>query len=207
MECLIGIQCKDFVLVAADMTTTQSIIVMKSDEHKIHKISDKLVMATSGESGDTTQFSEYIGKNIQLYKMRNGYELSPKAAACFTRRNLADYLRSRTPYFVNMLMAGYDDDAGPELYFIDYLASCVKVPYATHGYGGMFSMSVLDRYYKHDCTEQEAYALLKKCVQEIHKRLIVSLPNFKVQKVSKDGIKDMQPITAENIAIENAAKG
>lgn len=30
MECLIGIQCKDFVLVAADMTTAQSIIVMKS---------------------------------------------------------------------------------------------------------------------------------------------------------------------------------
>jgi len=30
MECLIGIQCKNFVLVAADMTTTQSIIVMKN---------------------------------------------------------------------------------------------------------------------------------------------------------------------------------
>lgn len=120
------------------------------DEHKIHKISNKLVMAVSGESGDTTQFSEYIGKNIQLYKMRNGYELSPKAAACFTRRNLADYLRSRTPYFVNMLLAGYDDNANScELYFIDYLASCVKVPYAAHGYGGMFSMSVLDRYHRH----------------------------------------------------------
>ncbi|KYN06198.1 PREDICTED: proteasome subunit beta type-2-like [Cyphomyrmex costatus] len=206
MECLIGIQCKDFVLVAADMTTTQSIIVMKSDEHKIHKISDKLVMAISGESGDTTQFSEYIGKNIQLYKMRNGYELSPKAAACFTRRNLADYLRSRTPYFVNMLLAGYDVDSGAELYFIDYLASCVKVPYATHGYGGMFSMSVLDRYHKYDSTEEEAYALLKKCVREIQKRLIVNLPNFKVQKISKDGIKDMQPITAENLAVESAAE-
>lgn len=206
MECLIGIQCKDFVLIAADMTTAQSIIVMKSDEHKIHKISDKLVMAISGESGDTTQFSEYIGKNIQLYKMRNGYELSPKAAACFTRRNLADYLRSRTPYFVNMLLAGYDDDTGPELYFIDYLASCVKVPYATHGYGGMFSMSVLDRYYKYDSTEEEAYILLKKCVREIQKRLIVNLPNFKVQKIFKDGIKDMQPITAENLAVESVAK-
>ncbi|XP_077261046.1 proteasome subunit beta type-2 [Temnothorax americanus] len=206
MECLIGIQCKDFVLVAADMTTTQSIIVMKSDENKIHKISDKLVMAISGESGDTTQFSEYIGKNIQLYKMRNGYELSPKAAACFTRRNLADYLRSRTPYFVNMLLAGYDNDSGPELYFIDYLASCVKVPYATHGYGGMFSMSVLDRYHNDACTEEEAYALLKKCVREIQKRLIVNLPNFKVQKISKDGIKDMQPITAENLAVESVAK-
>lgn len=52
-------------------------------------------MAVSGESGDTVQFAEYIAKNIQLYKMRNGYELSPKEAAMFTRRNLADALRSR----------------------------------------------------------------------------------------------------------------
>lgn len=55
-----------------------------------------------------------------------------------------------------------------------------------------------------DCTVEEAYALLKKCVREIQKRLIVNLPNFKVQKISKDGIKDMQPITAENLAVENA---
>jgi 20S proteasome alpha/beta subunit len=65
------------------------------DEDKLHKISNKLVMAICGESGDTTQFAEYIAKNIQLYKMRNGYELSPSAAANFTRRNLADYLRSQ----------------------------------------------------------------------------------------------------------------
>nr|CAD7266403.1 unnamed protein product [Timema shepardi] len=65
------------------------------NEDKLHKISNKLVMAVSGESGDTSQFAEYIAKNIQLYKMRNGYELSPSAAANFTRRNLAEYLRSR----------------------------------------------------------------------------------------------------------------
>lgn len=52
-------------------------------------------MAISGESGDTTQFAEYIAKNIQLYKMRNTYELSPKEAANFTRSNLAEALRSR----------------------------------------------------------------------------------------------------------------
>lgn len=35
MECLIGIQFKDFVLVAADMTTTQSILVVKNGKKKI----------------------------------------------------------------------------------------------------------------------------------------------------------------------------
>lgn len=117
MECLIGIKFKDFVLVAADMTNAQSIMVMKdgkfllvfflhtylqirtvSDENKLYKLSDKLVMAVSGESGDTTQFAEYISKNVQLYKMRNGYELSPRASAHFTRRILADTLRSQVSY-------------------------------------------------------------------------------------------------------------
>lgn len=36
------------------------------------QLSSKLVMLVTGESGDTAQFAEYIEKNVQLYKMRNG---------------------------------------------------------------------------------------------------------------------------------------
>lgn len=57
-------------------------------------------MAIAGEPGDTTQFAEYIAKNIQLYKMRNTYELSSKEAARFTRRNLADALRSQVNNYI-----------------------------------------------------------------------------------------------------------
>lgn len=52
-------------------------------------------MGVTGEQGDAVQFAEYIAKNIQLYKMRNGYELGPSSAAVFTRKNLADALRSQ----------------------------------------------------------------------------------------------------------------
>lgn len=55
-------------------------------------------------------------------------------------------------------------------------------------------------------SEAEAYELMKKCVREVHKRLIVNLPNFKVQKVSKDGITELHQITAQNLAVEEAAK-
>ena len=68
-----------------DKLLFRSIMVMKSDQKKYLELSDRLIMAVSGESGDTSQFAEYIQKNIQLYKMRNGYELSPAAAANFTR--------------------------------------------------------------------------------------------------------------------------
>ena len=70
------------------------------DYDKSFQLSDKMIMSVVGESGDTTQYAEFIAKNIQLYKMQHGYELSPKACANFTRRNLADYLRSRVSYIL-----------------------------------------------------------------------------------------------------------
>lgn len=105
------------------------------------------MIATVGEAGDTVQFTQYISKNLALYKMRNGYELGPKSSAHFTRKNLAEYLRSRTPYHVNMLVAGYDVTEGAELHFIDYLANAQSLDYGGHGYGGMFCASIFDRYH------------------------------------------------------------
>jgi len=59
-------------------------------------------------------------------------------------------------------------------------------------------------FYVTDMGQDDAYELMKKCVREIHKRLIVNLPNFKVQLIDKNGIQDMPPITARNLALEEA---
>merc|ERR1739838_285911 len=201
MECLIGIKFRDFVIMATDMSHLQSIMVQKGDEDKMHKLSSHLVMAVAGEAGDTTQFSEYIAKNIQLYKMRNGYELAPSAAASFTRRNLADYLRSRTPYSVNPLIAGFDKETGKaELYFMDHLASRIQTKYAAHGYGGFFTTALMDRHYRSDMSRAQAYALMIECVKEVQLRLVINLPNFAVKVVDKDGILDMETINPSVIA-------
>ncbi|XP_064625001.1 proteasome subunit beta type-2-like [Lineus longissimus] len=198
MECLIGITGKDFVLVASDTVCARSIVAMKQDHDKMFKLSDNLLMLVSGESGDTVQFAEYISKNIQLYKMRNGYQLSPTAAANFTRKNLADYLRSQTPYQVNLLMAGHDADDGPQLFFMDYLGSLVKAPFALHGYGSFFSLSIMDRYYKEDCSKEEAVKLLQQCLNEIRKRFIINLPRFTVRIIDKDGIHELDSMSASD---------
>ncbi|ESP05311.1 hypothetical protein LOTGIDRAFT_181139 [Lottia gigantea] len=197
MECLIGLQGKDFILVASDTMSARSVVSMKQDQDKMFPLSDKLLMLVCGESGDTAQFAEYIAKNIQLYKMRNGYELSPHAAANFTRKQLADALRSQTPYNVNMLLAGHDKEDGPSLYYMDYLASLNKVPFGVHGYGGFFSLSVMDRYYQKDMNQDEAMKLLQQCIDELSRRFIVNLPTFNVRVVNKDGIKNLGILKAK----------
>ncbi|XP_001356543.2 probable proteasome subunit beta type-2 [Drosophila miranda] len=205
METLLGIKGPDFVMLAADTTHARSIIVMKEDQNKIHKASDNLLISTTGESGDTEQFTEFISKNIALYKMRNGYDLSPRAAAHFTRKNLADYLRSRTPYQVFMFVAGYDETDGAELAFIDYLANAKSLNHAGHGYGAMFCSSIYDRYWHPNITQDEAYDIFKKCIVEIQKRLVVNLKNFNVSVVDKNGVRNLEPISAQSLTDYNAS--
>src|SRR5580693_9054982 len=57
-------------------------------------------------TGDTVQFAEYVERNIRLYQIRNLYPLRPFAAASWIRRALAESLRSRKPYSVNLLLGG-----------------------------------------------------------------------------------------------------
>ncbi|XP_039268383.1 proteasome subunit beta type-2-like [Styela clava] len=197
MEFLIGIRGPDFVLLAADTSAARSIVVFQQDEDKMVKLGSNTLMAVSGEPGDRDQFSEYIQKNLTLYKLRNGYELSTRAAANFTRRNLAEYLRSRTPYMANLLIGGVDPDMGPALYFMDYLASSMEVPFAAHGYGSYFCLSILDRLYRPDLSKLEAVEILDKCMQELRKRFIIQIPAVRVRIVDKDGIHSLSETLAE----------
>lgn len=41
----------------------------------------------------------------------------------------------QNPYQTNLLVAGYDEDAGAELYWLDYLATMHKMNIAGTGYG------------------------------------------------------------------------
>lgn len=79
--------------------------------------------------------------------MRNGYELTPKSAAHYTRRVLATHLRSRSPYHTNLFVAGFDENEGSELHYIDYIANAKSLNYAGQGYGGIFAASIFDRYW------------------------------------------------------------
>jgi 20S proteasome subunit beta 4 len=172
MECSFALTGKDYVIIAADTTAARSIVKMKVDEDKIKTLSPHLLMAYSGESGsstfstdsksfdfsfflfdlsvlhagDTIQFAEYIERNIRLYHIRNLYPLRPQSAASWIRRSLAESLRSRSPYTVNLLIGGFDTaDKSPHLYWVDYLGTMASVPFAAHGYGSYFALGLLDR--------------------------------------------------------------
>ncbi|OMO54426.1 Proteasome, subunit alpha/beta [Corchorus capsularis] len=189
MESVFGLVGDGFAILVADSSAVHSILVHKSNEDKVMILDSHKLLAASGEGGDRAQFTEYIQKNVALYQFRNGIPLTTAAAANFTRGELATALR-KNPYFVNILLAGYDKDIGPSLYYIDYIATLHKIEKGAFGYGSYFCLSMMDRHYHSGMTVEEAVDLVDKCIVEIRARLVVAPPNFVIKIVDKDGARE-----------------
>ena len=91
---------------------------------------------------------------------------------------------------MNVLLAGYDAESGPSLYFIDYIATLHKVDKAAFGYGSYFSLAMMDRHYHSNMSLDEAIKLVDDCIAEIRSRLVVAPPNFVIKIVDKDGARE-----------------
>ncbi|ELW49525.1 Proteasome subunit beta type-2 [Tupaia chinensis] len=97
----------------------------------------------------------------------------------------------RTPYHVNLFLAGYGQHEGPALYHVDCLVALAKAPFMAHGYGAFLTLSILDRYYSPTLSHERAMELLRKCLEELQKRFILNLPTFSIRIIDKNGIHDL----------------
>ncbi|CAG9464192.1 unnamed protein product [Pedinophyceae sp. YPF-701] len=190
METLLGVKGKDFIMLCSDTSAVSQIITLKDDEQKILPIDSHHAMAVTGEPGDRVNFSEYIMANVRLYALRNSVGLNTKAIAHFTRGELATALR-KSPYFCNLLIAGYDEATGASLYWMDYLATMHKMNIAGTGYGSYFVLSMWDKLWQPDASEEYALDMMRKGVAEIRKRLVVASPKYQVCIIDKNGFREV----------------
>lgn len=128
----------------------------------------------------------------KMADLSHNIDLRPKAAASWIRTQLAESIRSRRPYQVNLLLAGYDAPASePALYWVDYLGTSVQVPFAAHGYASYLTLSTMDRYHRPDMSLDEALALLKRCINEMQTRFVIDIGHFHVRVIDRDGVREV----------------
>eukprot|EP01012_Entosiphon_sulcatum_P016716 TRINITY_DN2160_c0_g1_i1.p1 TRINITY_DN2160_c0_g1~~TRINITY_DN2160_c0_g1_i1.p1 ORF type:complete len:212 (-),score=23.01 TRINITY_DN2160_c0_g1_i1:17-652(-) len=211
METLIAIACNDHVIFAGSAGAGRSIIQFKDNEDKLHVVDDNKILASSGEIGDRVNFAAWVSRNLALNANREHRNLPGSSAAHFIRAELAKSIRSSSPYVVNCLFGSFDkplpelaklkaageavnDGSGSQLYYLDYLGSLQRIPFGTQGYGGTFVTAILDRYWRPDQSVDESYELLRKCCDEVKKRIVISSPAFVVKVITKEGVKVLAPL-------------
>ncbi|PRP88115.1 proteasome subunit beta type-2-A-like [Planoprotostelium fungivorum] len=190
-DSLIGFTGEGYTLLASTANVARSVVVMKKREDKILPLDQFKILGASGDNGDRAHFTEFIKRNMQLYELRLGYPLTTHGAANFTRGEIATALRQR-PYQVNMLLGGYDADVGSSLYFLDYMGALHKQDYATQGYAGYFTLSLLDKEWKKGLTLDQGKELLKKCIEQLRVRFVLDTSQWTIKYVDSQGVHEYQ---------------
>mmetsp|Transcript_10975 Transcript_10975/g.21492 ORF Transcript_10975/g.21492 Transcript_10975/m.21492 type:complete len:192 (-) Transcript_10975:1328-1903(-) len=186
MDTLFGFVGKDFVILGCDRAARFSIVRLKDDEDKITALDGNKLLAAAGEVYDRVALTEVVQRNMHLYYYRNSVPLTTHATAHYIRNTLAESLRS-SPYQANLILAGVDE-AGPSLYYIDYLGTLQKLSKAAQGYASHFLYGLMDNYWRQDLSIEEGMELVKRCVHEMRTRFLVSQNTFLIKQVTSTGI-------------------
>ena len=82
----------------------------------------------------------------------------------------------------------------PRLFWLDHLATMHPMNVAGTGYGSYFCLSMLDRHWTPDLTEEDALKLMEAAVAEVLTRLVVAPPAYVVKVVDAAGIRTVKTI-------------
>lgn len=193
MDTSIGVAFNDFAILAADKAENFGILRINEGSNKIHKLTHNIAMSLVGESGDVDQFSRFVQCNFELEKFRDdGWQVSLIRAFNWITWELAQSIRSKSPFSVFPILAGYDTaEKKGKIYWIDYLGTGVEVTYGAHGHGEPMATGFLDRYHRPDLTREQAIELVKGAINAIQTRIIISQTQFQMVLVDKDGIHEL----------------
>jgi proteasome beta subunit len=200
---ILGIVCKDGVVMASDRQMTVGNLVMAKDFRKTVQINDYLLISFTGMVSDAQRVPKLLAAELKLKELRSKSRPTVKQAASLLANMSYAGIRqpSMIPQQAGFLLGGFNEDGSSELYTIEPAGSVVKVENydANFGSGMPFVLGLLERQYKKDMTIQEGVELAKESIKSSTQRDVNSGYGMDIFAITKEGIKQIveQEITSE----------
>jgi len=119
-ETCLGIRAKNGVVIACEKKL-ETILLDESSIHKVEKIADYIGVTYAGIGPDFTAVLHKARKDVQVYHQKFEDRITPFMLCKQTAELLQEYTQSGgvRPFGIGMLVAGYDEQFGPQLYQIE----------------------------------------------------------------------------------------
>ena len=189
---ILGIVCKDGIVMAGDRRATAGNMIMQKNALKVITLNDYLVVSGTGVSSDIDMLQKVITAELRLKELRTKSRPTVKDAANLIA-NMA-YRNIRQPsmitFIAGILVAGFNEDNTTELYTIEPAGSVVKVEdYDANFSSGMpFILGLLERQYNKNLTVKEGTELAVEALKASTQRDSASGNGIDVVTITKDGI-------------------
>ena len=190
---ILGIVCKDGVVMAADRQSTAGNIVMNKTAKKAVQINDYLVFSGCGIASDIRRAEKLIAAELKLKELRSRSRPTVRQAANLLASISYSGIRqpSMIPFQAGVLLAGFDEDGTTELYTIEPAGTVEKVEDydANFGSGMPYVLGYLERNWSKDWTVKDGIKHAQEALKASTQRDIGSGYGVDIFSITKDGIK------------------
>lgn len=172
------------IIIAVDSRATGGMYIFSGNVKKIIPINQYLMGTMAGGAADCMYWERVLSKQCRLYELRNKQRISVAAASKLLSNICFEY----KGYGLSMgtMIAGWDKK-GPGLYYVDSDGTRTDGKVFSVGSGSIFAYGVLDKGYRMDLTDEEAYDLGRRAIYHATFRDAASGGVIRVVHMKEDG--------------------
>jgi len=155
---IMAIKFKGGVILGADSRTTTGSSIANRVTDKLTQVYDKIWCCRSGSAADTQAINDIVQYYLSLYATQ--YDRPPTvqvAAAMFQELCYAN----KEQLSAGLIIAGYDELAGPEVYHIPAGGSLHKQEFSIGGSGSTYIYGYCDANFREDMSKEEGIEFVK----------------------------------------------
>jgi proteasome beta subunit len=160
---IVGIKTKEGVVLGSDRRASKGFFIGSKITQKIAKVDDTLAIAIAGQLSDAEYLIRVAKAERKLLELRRGFPLTVKESSRLIANIAYSGLKSYQPYFVELLVAGVDDNGG-HIYAADMSGALTTEDFASSGSGSPIAYGVLESVYHKNITNEEAKEIATKAV-------------------------------------------
>lgn len=169
MTTTVGIRSKDGVVLAADKRASKGFFVGSKTVQKLFALDDTTAVAIAGQMSDAEYLVNLAKAERRLLALRRGYPLNVKESAKLIANIIYGGMKSYSPYYVELVVAGVDRD-GAHVYTSDMSGAVTSEDFMSSGSGSPIAYGVLEQGYRRDLTLEDARKLAEASVRAAMER-------------------------------------
>ena len=178
---ILGIVCKDGVVMAADRRGTVGNMIYSKDTQKVEAINNYLVFSGCGSATELQKVAKLLTAELKLKELKS--KCRP------TVRQSASLLSNIQVQMTAFLIAGFDEDGNVSLYdILGGRLDQVKDFSASIGTGMPFAIGYLERSWKKDLTVEQGVGIAIEALKSSTSRDEASGNGIDIFTITKSGI-------------------
>ena len=184
---VVGLVCKDGVVLAAEKRVSWGRMVMSRSGKKVFKVTPTMGLAFAGLVSDMQALTREATAYANLFNLENNRPIAVKAMAKLISNML--FQRRLMPLLMETLVGGVDGE-GPALYSMDPVGSLIPDKFITAGSGAPLAMGLLENQFIEEMDVEAGAELALNAIRAAVARDVASGDGVDMLLIRTEGIEE-----------------